>query len=164
MSDNQANTGSIKERIIVDADIHTLIDSQGKNMSLTLSEQADLKTVGPLAVSDQFEDRHIGLSQSDMPQGESSDTTKLLKILGYTSMESFIRDVVPTSIYDDKVTPANLHTLRFGRPLQVIHRNAVAVGQTRLFLITCYVQEDAPAHHLIGKMFNTILMGASGIN
>lgn len=102
MSDNQANTGSIKERIIVDADIHTLIDSQGKNMSLTLSEQADLKTVGSLAVSDQFEDRHIGLSQSDMPQGESSDTTKLLKILGYTSMESFIRDVVPTSIYDDK--------------------------------------------------------------
>ena len=42
-----------------------------------------------------FEARHIGLTAGT----ENSDHQRMLEALGYSSMESFITDVVPASIY-----------------------------------------------------------------
>lgn len=71
------------------------------NMNVNQTENTHTKISGQagnavaLKAADKFEDRHIGLTNS----GEANDTDALLKALGYSSIDAFIRDVVPESIY-----------------------------------------------------------------
>ncbi|MDB4456269.1 aminomethyl-transferring glycine dehydrogenase [bacterium] len=57
-------------------------------------QAADLALVG-----DNFEDRHVGLSAG----ATGTDTQTMLTALGYASMDNFIRDVVPASIYQSEL-------------------------------------------------------------
>jgi glycine dehydrogenase len=63
-------------------------------MDSSLIQATDLALLG-----DHFEDRHVGLSAGTA----GNDTQTMLTALGYTSMDAFIRDVVPASIYKSEL-------------------------------------------------------------
>ena len=63
-------------------------------MDSSLIQAADLALLG-----DHFEDRHVGLSAGTT----GNDTQTMLTALGYTSMDAFVRDVVPASIYKSEL-------------------------------------------------------------
>lgn len=68
--------------------ITTVEDSSAKQSIVELDAAVDL-----------FEDRHIGLSNDGSLE---SDTRSMLTALGYDSIEKFVRDVVPESIYQSE--------------------------------------------------------------
>ncbi|MDA8693961.1 hypothetical protein N9L91_02005, partial [Pseudomonadales bacterium] len=65
-----------------------------KNLFSSNYSAADLALLG-----DQFEERHVGLSNVN----DINDTQSMLAALGYASMDNFIRDVVPASIYQNEL-------------------------------------------------------------
>ena len=65
-----------------------------KNLFSSNYSATDLALLG-----DQFEERHVGLSNVN----DINDTQSMLAALGYASMDNFIRDVVPASIYQNEL-------------------------------------------------------------
>ena len=83
MTDTIVSKNSVNEKEYVDMPAAAKIDAT----TATITSAASLAVV-----ADKFEDRHVGFSADN-------DTQTMLTALSYASMDSFIRDVVPESIY-----------------------------------------------------------------
>jgi len=90
MTDAICNENLNTERETVDMPVAAKTDVTDSS----LVQATDLALLG-----DHFEDRHVGLSAGNT----GNDTQTMLTALGYTSMDAFIRDVVPASIYKSEL-------------------------------------------------------------
>jgi len=95
MTDAIANKTQTVERETVERE--TVDMSAAANTHATDSSRVQAADLALL--SDNFEDRHVGLSAGT----SGNDTQTMLTALGYTSMDAFIRDVVPASIYKSEL-------------------------------------------------------------
>ncbi len=69
-----------------------------------------------------------------------------------------------TGINNDKITAPDFNALGFGRSVEIINGDAIAIGQAVFLFVARDIKQHAAANHFVGKFFDTVFMRTGRVN